>query len=46
MQTQNLNDGVVAEWKLVLRGDGGTGKTTFVKRHLNGISFKKRYIST
>ena len=32
---QKPND-VVAEYKLVLCGDGGTGKTTFVKRHLTG----------
>jgi GTPase SAR1 family protein len=25
-------------FKLVLVGDGGTGKTTFVKRHLTGTS--------
>lgn len=27
---------VEAEWKLVLVGDGGVGKTTLVKRHLTG----------
>jgi len=34
---------VVAEFKLVLVGDGGVGKTTFVKRHLTG-EFEKKYI--
>eukprot|EP01062_Namystynia_karyoxenos_P010930 TRINITY_DN1390_c0_g1_i5.p1 TRINITY_DN1390_c0_g1~~TRINITY_DN1390_c0_g1_i5.p1 ORF type:complete len:250 (+),score=133.68 TRINITY_DN1390_c0_g1_i5:87-752(+) len=35
----------VATFKLVLVGDGGTGKTTFVKRHLSG-EFEKKYIPT
>merc|ERR1711957_491410 len=35
----------VPEFKLVLVGDGGVGKTTFVKRHLTG-EFEKRYIAT
>jgi GTP-binding nuclear protein Ran len=30
-------------FKLILVGDGGTGKTTFVKRHLTG-EFEKRYV--
>lgn len=33
----------VAEFKLVLVGDGGVGKTTFVKRHLTG-EFEKVYV--
>lgn len=33
------------QFKLVLIGDGGVGKTTFVKRHLTG-EYEKRYIAT
>jgi len=36
---------VEVEWKLVLVGDGGVGKTTLVKRHLTG-EFEKKYIPT
>ncbi|KAJ2746585.1 GTP-binding nuclear protein gsp1/Ran [Coemansia sp. BCRC 34301] len=35
----------IPKFKLVLVGDGGTGKTTFVKRHLSG-EFEKKYIAT
>ena len=35
----------VATFKFVLVGDGGTGKTTFVKRHLTG-EFEKKYVAT
>ena len=34
-----------AQFKLVLVGDGGVGKTTFVKRHLSG-EFEKKYVAT
>jgi len=34
------------EFKLVLVGDGGVGKTTFVKRHLTGEFEKKKYNAT
>ena len=36
---------IIKEYKLVLCGDGGVGKTTFVKRHLTG-EFEKKYIAT
>merc|ERR1711862_62173 len=35
----------MAKFKLLLVGDGGTGKTTFVKRHKTG-EFQKKYIAT
>ena len=38
MQQQNM-----LEFKLILVGDGGVGKTTFVKRHLTG-EFEKKYV--
>ena len=31
--------------QLILVGDGGVGKTTFVKRHLTG-EFEKKYVAT
>jgi GTP-binding nuclear protein Ran len=37
--------GFVLEPKLVLIGDGGVGKTTFVKRHRTG-EFEKKYVPT
>jgi len=36
---------IVAVFKLVLVGDGGVGKTTFVKRHKTG-EFEKKYVAT
>ncbi len=35
----------IPSFKVVLVGDGGVGKTTFVKRHISG-EFEKRYIAT
>ena len=35
----------IPEFKLVLVGDGGVGKTTFIKRHLTG-EFEKKYYAT
>ncbi|KAL8723190.1 MAG: hypothetical protein Q9225_000456 [Loekoesia sp. 1 TL-2023] len=47
--SRNMAEGAGAQapptFKLVLVGDGGTGKTTFVKRHLTG-EFEKKYIAT
>ena len=37
--------GQIPEFKLVLVGDVGVGKTSFVKRHLTG-EFEKKYIAT
>lgn len=36
---------MIPEFKLILVGDGGVGKTTFVKRHLTG-EFEKKYVGT
>ena len=36
---------IVATFKVILIGDGGVGKTTFVKRHLTG-EFEKQYFAT
>jgi GTP-binding nuclear protein Ran len=35
----------IPKFKLLLVGDGGTGKTTFVKRHKTG-EFEKKYVAT
>jgi len=35
----------IPPFKLILVGDGGTGKTTFVKRHLTG-EFERKYVAT
>lgn len=40
-----MADNNTPRFKLILVGDGGVGKTTFVKRHKNG-EFEKRYIAT
>ena len=43
--TFNLQADQAPEFKLILVGDGGVGKTTFVKRHLTG-EFEKKYVAT
>jgi GTP-binding nuclear protein Ran len=50
MQSKLLTEAQVprssdAAFKLILVGDGGVGKTTFVKRHLTG-EFEKKYYAT
>jgi GTP-binding nuclear protein Ran len=45
MMPPGMVDPPKAEFKLVLVGDGGVGKTTFVKRHLSG-EFEKKYVAT
>lgn len=44
-QPQQGATGNVPTFKLILVGDGGTGKTTFVKRHVTG-EFEKKYVAT
>ena len=41
----STQDTSIPTFKLVLVGDGGVGKTTFVKRHLTG-EFEKKYVAT
>lgn len=43
MEKETANE--APRFKLVLVGDGGVGKTTFVKRHLTG-EFESRYVET
>lgn len=43
--TPHVQTDFIPEFKLILVGDGGVGKTTFVRRHLTG-EFEKRYVAT
>eukprot|EP00922_Rhytidocystis_sp_ex-Travisia-forbesii_P035890 GHVS01053269.1.p1 GENE.GHVS01053269.1~~GHVS01053269.1.p1 ORF type:complete len:219 (+),score=33.48 GHVS01053269.1:277-933(+) len=45
MQATTTAAAAAPDFKLVLVGDGGVGKTTLVKRHLTG-EFEKKYIPT
>ena len=40
-----MNKTPIAEYKIILCGDGATSKSTFVKRHKTG-EFLKEYIAT
>lgn len=42
---QHATQDVTPEFKLVLIGDGGVGKTTFVKMHTSG-EFERKYVAT
>jgi len=44
-QQQQPQPQQIPTFKLILVGDGGVGKTTFVKRHLTG-EFEKKYVAT
>jgi len=43
--TPKQDDSKIPKFKVILVGDGGVGKTTFVKRHRTG-EFEKKYVAT
>jgi len=45
MDGKNQSNDQIPKFKLILVGDGGVGKTTFLKRHLTG-EFEKKYVAT